>query len=162
MRRAAALALVLAMTASEASAGDGEPEGEPSLHDDMDRYPPSSVRIGLLAGGIGMFGVAYGLSAMSASVWPGTPGSSALYAPVVGPLIALGNSGCSEDDPDCGAIVYVRGVLYVVDTLVQLGGLGLIAQGLFMTTEAEGAAPSVSIVPVVTPTTHGVSIIGQF
>lgn len=137
-------------------------EAELSLRDDVVRYPPTSVRYGVVAAGAGMFGVAYALSAISAAAWPSVPGSEALYAPVVGPLIALGNSGCSEADPDCGAIVYVRGVLYVVDTLVQLGGLALVTEGLLMTTEAEGPAPSVSIAPLVTPDTTGVSVMGRF
>lgn len=140
---------------------ESELTGEPSLRGDVVRYPPTSVRYGVLAGGAGMFGVAYALSAISAAAWPGTPGSQALYAPVAGPIIALAKGGCSEDDPDCGAIVYVRGVLYVVDTLVQIGGLALIAEGLFMTTEAEDAA-SVSVLPVVTPTESGIAITGRF
>jgi hypothetical protein len=142
---------------------DGEDEAEePSLREEVVRYPPTSVRYAIVAGGAGMFGVAYALSAISAAAWPDVPASKALYAPVVGPLIALGNSGCAENDPDCGAIVYVRGVLYVVDTLVQLGGLALVTEGLVMTTEAEPDAPSVSLVPLVTPTTTGVGLIGRF
>jgi hypothetical protein len=133
------------------------------------RYPPTSVRYGLITGGVAIFGIPYGLSAMSAALWPGTPGSKWLYAPVIGPWGALAHSGCSEDDPDCDtAIVVVRGVLYVLDGFAQIGGLGLIGEGIFMTTEAEEEpAPkpkkaSIVVAPVASPQLSGIAVSGSF
>lgn len=137
---------------------------EPDEEDTM-RYPPSSVRYGLVTGGIGVFGIAYGFSAMSASLWPEVPGSDFLYVPVVGPFLSLTQSGCSPDSPDCDVILYVRGALYILDVLAQMGGLGLIGEGLFMTTEADAPGPdtaTMTIVPQITPDATGAALVGQF
>jgi hypothetical protein len=159
---AAALALLLG-SATPARAQEAPAEEEPTVL----RYPPTSVRYSLVGAGVVMFGVPYGLSIMSAAVWPGTPGSTWLYGPVIGPWAALAQSGCSEDDPECDtAIVVVRGVLYVLDGFAQIGGLGLLGEGIFMTTEAEDEAPapktSIVVAPVASPEMSGVGVLGTF
>ncbi len=132
--------------------------------DGVMRYPPSSVRAGLIAGGSGIVATAYGLSVMSALVWDDVPGADALLIPVAGPWISLAQNECSADNPDCGALLFVRGALLVVDGLAQLGGLGIIGEGIFMTTEADEEAPKTSwtIAPSVSPSQTGVSIVGTF
>jgi hypothetical protein len=159
---ASAVAGIVALSVVGAHAQEA-PESEPE--EQMMRYPPSSVRFGLIAGGVGVTGLAYGLGAMCAGIWPEVPGSDWLYAPVIGPWAALAQSGCAADDPDCSAIIYVRGVLYVLSGIAQLGGLGLIGEGTFMTTEAEGEAPpkaSWTVVPMAGPHHGGLSAVGTF
>lgn len=108
------------------------------------RYPTTSARWKLMAGGLGLTAGAYGVGAACAAAWPEVPGSEALYIPVAGPWITLGQSGCAEDDPGCGAILGVRGVLLVLSGLIQAGGLAVAGEGLFMTTEAPATAAHVS------------------
>src|SRR5262249_41125412 len=100
------------------------------------RYPPSSVRFKLVLGGLAVSGLAYAAALGAASMWPEAPGSVGLKIPFAGPWIALGQSGCAADDMDCGAKVYVRAVAYVLDGIVQLAGLGLIAEAIAMKTES--------------------------
>lgn len=160
--RVAAFSCAL-LAASNASAEEAAPVGEPQ--EEMMRYPPSSVRFPLIAGGVGVLGLAYGLGAMCAGLWPEVPGSEPwLYIPVIGPWAAIAQSGCAEDDPDCSAIIYIRGVLYVLSGITQIGGLGLIGEGIFMTTEAEGAPPKASwtIVPMASSNQAGLAAVGTF
>ena len=94
------------------------------------RYPPPSTRFKLIGTGIGITGAAWGFAFGAASGWPEVPGSSELKIPVVGPWLALGKSGCATGDSDCGAKIAMRGILYVIDALVQIGGLGLVVERL--------------------------------
>lgn len=103
-------------------------------------HPPPSTRFFVMGAGLAVAGAGWGIAFGAASGWPTVPGADQLKIPIVGPWIALGKSGCASDDPDCGAKVYVRGVLYVLDALMQLGGVGLIAQGAFMKTEPSSKA----------------------
>lgn len=139
------------------------------------RYPPSSVRVPIIVSGLLITGAAWGVAFGCGMGWPEVPGSKELRIPIVGPWLALGKSGCAPDDPDCGAKVYVRGVLYVIDAITQLAGLGLVAQGIFMKTEAKaksaGRAPflgmkkgdfSIAPVPGAGPSSTGLSVVGTF
>jgi hypothetical protein len=134
------------------------------------RFPPSSVRGKVIAGGVIITGVGYGAALGTAYGWADAPGSNELKIPVVGPWIALGKAGCPASDPDCGFSLYLRGFLTALEGMIQIGGLGLVAQGLFMTTEAAPAAPprrsaiafTMRPVPVVTPTFTGAILVGSF
>ncbi len=138
-------------------------EAAPRADDDVMRYPPSSVRIGLIAGGLGLTLGAYGLSALMAATFDDVPGATALYIPVAGPWISLAQNDCAPDDPDCGAILVLRGILLVIDGLAQAGGLGIAGEGLFMTTEASGPADSAILVaPTVGPHSAGIGVGGTF
>ncbi len=135
----------------------------------IERYPPSSVRPKLIAGGLAVTGAAYGVGYLCVSQWPDVPGSDALKVPVVGPFIALAQNECAPDSPDCGFTLYFRGFLEIVSGLMQLGGLGLVGEGVFMTTESGSAkerpaAAGVTIrpVPVVTAHTSGIGVVGSF
>jgi hypothetical protein len=139
--------------------------------DEVERYPPSSVRPKLIVGGLTLTGLAYGAAALSGTQWDDVPGADALKIPVVGPWIALGQNDCAPDDPDCGFILYFRGFLTILDGIIQAGGLGIAGEGLFMTTEADAVeAPareasfleSVRPVPVVTGTATGLGLAGAF
>ncbi len=167
------------------------------------RYPPFSTRFKVLAAGLAITGTAWGISFGAARGWPeqtcvidalgpampgtagtinrvpcssGPPGSNQLAIPIVGPWIALAKSGCPTDEPNCSiAKPIVRGVAYVIDGVVQLGGLGLIIESLVMKTEsAADPAKKTSAftlryrgieatpVPLVGPGATGLSLVGTF
>lgn len=137
------------------------------------RYPPSSVRPKLIAGGIAVTGLAYGavfLGAESAPTWPGANESK---IPIAGPWIALGMNGCPKENPGCDAFVFLRAGLLIVDGLLQAAGLAIVAEAILMKTEGVSAAPakSASLVgpsfswkpaPFVTPTSGGFGLVGTF
>lgn len=160
----AAIALITAGMLATTAAGAQEAEQTaPPM-----RYPPSSVRVKLVAGGLVVTGLAYGAAFAAASTWPEVPGASELKIPVVGPWMALANNGCAPDDPDCGFTLYLRGILTAVDGLIQLGGLGIVAEGLFMTTEASAprrqarGGVTVRPTPIVTARSAGLGVVGSF
>ena len=164
MKPAVALATLALAAAVVACAGVARAEDPVIL-----RYPPSSVRAPLIGGGLAITGVAYGAGFLCAEGWPEVPGSDALKVPVAGPWIAFAMNDCSPDDPDCGFALYLRGVLYVISGFMQLGGLGLVGEGVFMTTESTDAAPkkkpaavSVTPAPLVGPHHAGVALAGSF
>ena len=134
------------------------------------RYPPTSVRWKLISGGLALTGLAYGTAYLCASTWPDAPGADSLKIPVAGPWIALADSGCAADDPDCGFLKYFRGFLTIIDGFVQAGGLGIAGEGIFMTTEreqpkprrSEGAKVKMRPMPIVTSKTTGLGVVGQF
>jgi hypothetical protein len=151
----------------EADASDDAPKSAGTVDDGVLRYPPSSVRVGLLAGGVGLLGMSYGLTAMSSRLWPGVPGADAMLVPIAGPWVALGQSGCAADDTDgCTGILVVRTILLVLDGLAQAGSVGLIGEGLFMTTEADApdaaAAPTIHVAPQLGSGRTGLSVVGTF
>lgn len=158
----AALALGLSLSATARAE-------EPPADEATPRYPPTSVRWKLVAGGAAVTGAAYGVSALCASNWSDVPGSDALMVPVAGPWISLAQNDCAPDDPDCGFALYFRGFLLIVDGLVQAGGVGLIGEGLFMTTEADEPPQPPPVqglrvrpVPVVTAHSTGLGLVGSF
>jgi hypothetical protein len=162
-----------AKAAAEANDKDDEalPSGEVVPH-----YPPPSVRITVALGGVAVTGIAYAAAYGVTSNWPEVPGSEFLKAPVVGPWIALGKSGCASDDPNCsGAKIALRGILYVLDGIAQLGGLGLIGEAIFMKTEpaaapkkdlaraaSAGSAITLRPLPMISPTVTGVGFVGTY
>lgn len=166
------------VAAEPAPKKDGAPskaapaDGSPGASEDViiERYPPSSVRWKLVITGIAVTGVAYAGAAMIGGLWDGVPGGDMLYIPVAGPWIALGKSGCTasedpDDEGDCSALLGLRAALYVVDGLMQIGGLGIIAESIFMTTESSDLSqPSTVLIPtpIVTPTVVGFGLSGTF
>jgi hypothetical protein len=139
------------------------------------RYPPSSARVGVIVTGAGMTAAAYGGAAGMAGAWSDAPGTDMLFIPVAGPWIGLGKLGCGPDEEsspgqgDCTGMLALRGILYVLDGLVQLGGLGVVAEGMFMTTEAAGDAPAKAalaptfmLAPIVSEHQVGLGIGGTF
>jgi hypothetical protein len=158
--------LAFSTAASRAHADETIPIA-PVSNDDTARFPPTSTRWKLIVGGLGLTGAAYGATLASGFIWPDVPGSTAMKIPIVGPWIALGQDGCAKDNPDCGAILYVRGALEVLSGIVQASGLGLVGEGIFMTTEADGKKPSnahftIMPTPIVSRTTTGFGVMGTF
>lgn len=170
-RPAAAQAPAAEPTASAAAApgaaAPGATEKELVL-----RYPPSSARWKILIAGIATFAVGYGVSAGMGGAWSDVPGRDWLFVPVIGPWAALGTGGCAPDEEsspgegDCEGWLALRGVVFVLDGLVQLGGLGITAESIFMTTEADAAAPpakaTILPAPIVTEHGAGFGIVGTF
>jgi hypothetical protein len=191
-RFAPILALAIAFAAQPARADDApdtkdkaSASVDPSAALDV-HYPPPLVRLKLITAGVLVTGAAWGVAFACAQAWPevpqpkdgstvetGPPGSNQLKIPIAGPWIALAKSGCAADDPDCGAKVAVRGVLYVLDGIAQLAGLGLIAEAIVMKTESPPAKRSsfltikkgtieMTPVPITTPTMTGFGFAGTF
>jgi hypothetical protein len=106
----------------------------------MLRYPPSSARGWVLGAGIGLTATAYGIGMACGFGWNDVPGADALKVPVVGPWVALGQSGCAPDQDECTAMLVLRTILTTLDGLVQLGGVALVLEGVLMTTEADAPA----------------------
>jgi hypothetical protein len=156
----------LALTAAGTARADEPVEALETAPARETPYPPSSVRLKLGLGGIAVAGGAYAVSYAMASNFPEVPGMTGLKIPIVGPWIALGQSGCAADDPDCGAKVVLRGFLLVIDGLAQIGGLGLIAEGVLMKTDAaaptKASAFTIRPTPLVTGSVTGLGFVGSF
>jgi hypothetical protein len=136
------------------------------------KYPPPGARWRALVAGSGMTLVAYGGAALMGGLWDQVPGSDMLFIPVAGPWIALGQSGCAPEEEttpgqgDCEALMGLRGVLFVVDGLLQAAGLAIVGEGIFMKTEdPEAAAPKKAAIlpmPIVTENSIGLGVMGTF
>jgi hypothetical protein len=84
--------------------------------------------------------------------------------------MALADTGCAADDPDCSFASFLRAFLTIVGGTMQLGGLGIVGEGIFMTTEA--APPKrkpptetgvvIRPMPVVTSRSSGLGLVGTF
>ena len=185
-------------TADKSADKDKDAGAAPEL-----RYPPFSTRFKVLTAGIVVAGAAWGVAFGASRGWPeqtcvigvtgpvtpgsantpnpipcqsGPPGSNQLGIPFVGPWIALAKSGCPTDNPACLVATPIgRGFAYVIDGVVQLGGLGLIVQALVMKTEStsdpakKGSALTLHYrgvemtpVPLAGPGAAGLSLIGTF
>jgi hypothetical protein len=134
---------------------------------DIGGLPPPDARWRALVGGLGMFAVSYGSMALMGALWTDLPGADYLFIPVAGPWIGLGESGCAPGEEttigegDCGGMMGLRGTIYVVDALLQLGGLGLIAESIFLQTDNTASA-SISPVPFVVRDAVGLGVAGTF
>lgn len=144
-----------------------EDDGEMAL---PERLPPASVRPKLVIGGLAITGIGYGAAVLSASLASDLPGMSYMRIPVVGPWMSLAKTACPADQPDCGFDLYLRGILTVVDGLMQLSGLGIAGEGLFLRTAPSapsGTAAKVPLftirpAPIVTGTVTGFGVVGRF
>ena len=98
-------AALLGVAISPRSAAADEPERP--VYYDSSVYPPPSTRYKLALVGVAVsatwYGAAYGFSAL----WPDAPGAEDLRIPVAGPWMALGETGCADDDPDCSTFIVV-------------------------------------------------------
>jgi len=118
-------------------------EPTPTVYYDPNAYPPPGTRWGLAAAGAGAFAVWYGAAFGFSYAWPDAPGASDLRTPVVGPWLALADTGCADDDPDCSTfIVVLRAILTTIDGVGQAGGLAAIGEALFLPTVEPGPEPA--------------------
>lgn len=171
-RHASAQPAAAPPAASAAPVTPVAPAADQPVPEVVERFPPSAARWRIFAAGLSVTIVAYGGAALMGGLWKDIPGGDYLFAPVAGPWIALAQSGCGPDEEttegegDCEALIGLRAAIYVVDGLLQLGGLGIIAESIIMTTESEDAkAPAKATVlptPIVTPTMVGLGVAGTF
>jgi hypothetical protein len=160
-----------ALVAATSARAQEAPEKASAVEDESappKRYPPSSVRPRLIVGGLAVTGLGYGAALLTASLVPELPGIDAMAIPVAGPWISLVKSECPADDKDCGFTLYLRGFLTIANGLMQLGGLGIAGEGLFMTTEASPKAETkpqafvITPAPIITGTMTGIGVVGTF
>jgi hypothetical protein len=162
MKRAAFLiAITLGLATSPCMAQEDAPE-EP-------RYPPSSVRWKLIAGGLGLTVAAYGGGLLTSYLAPDQPGILKLQIPVVGPFIAMPENKCVErGSTDCTPELFGRIFVYGIAGLAQIGGLALVTQGLVMKTQAQAPQPKpeaarfVAPIPIVSRNMIGFGVVGNF
>lgn len=117
--------------------------------------PPPSARANLIIVGATTTAVSYGLALGASYLWKPDDlnGSKDLRIPLAGPWLALGKTGCSNNDPSCSKPLLVIGaLLQVIDGVAQAGGLGIVGEGLFLNTSSsrapkKAAAASVQAVP---------------
>jgi len=107
--------------------------------------PPPGARVTHIVAGLATTAVAYGVGLGTSYLWDEQDwrGSKNLRIPVVGPWMALGQTGCAENHPGChNKFSIVVGALFVVlDGVVQAGGLGIAGEGLFLKTSGNKPAP---------------------
>jgi len=166
--RIVALALGAALSTVTLSALADEPI--PPDTTDPNAFPRDSTRWTLVLGGVGMTGVWYGAAVGFSYLWPDAPGAMDLRIPVAGPWMALADTGCADDEPDCSMFkVVLRAVLTTFDAIGQTGGIGVALEGLFLPTATGPAASTATSgvqwtpVPVVTEDGHlGLGVFGRF
>lgn len=118
--------------------------------------PPPAARTNTIVAGAATTVVAYGLALSTSFLVEERDfrGAKDLRIPLAGPWLALGRAGCPESNPGCSkAPLVIAAILTIFDGVAQIGGLGIIGEGLFMKTstrpttrKAEG--PTVRAVPL--------------
>jgi hypothetical protein len=133
--------------------------------------PPPSTRWNVLFTGLAVTGISYGLALGASYVWPDGRTSEELRVPIAGPWMAIADTGCPEDDPDCSTVLLVVGAIFTgVDGVLQAGGLGIALESAFMPTSSgkrekreKSSAPSVRPVPYVAGRDGvGLGVVGTF
>jgi len=117
--------------------------------------PSPGTRWELLGTGLAVTGVSYGLALGASYAFPDARMANELRIPVVGPWMAIADTGCRDDDPDCSTVLLVfTAVLAGMDGVLQAGGLGVALESLFLPTaapkpRASSTTPTIRPVPVV-------------
>jgi hypothetical protein len=118
--------------------------------------PPAGAKTTTIVAGAATTVVAYGLALGTSFLLSEDDfrGAKDLRIPIAGPWLSLGKTGCPPSDTNCSKVPLVIGaILNVVDGVVQAGGLGVIAEGLFLNTSSKPRAkekaegPTVHAVP---------------
>ncbi len=116
-------------------------------HVDSGLYPPSGTQLNLALVGLGVTSFWYGAALGSSYAWPDAPGAADLRIPIAGPWMALGETGCADDDPNCSTFTMVlRAILTTIDAVGQTGGVLAVAEAAFMPTQ-EAASPKARPLP---------------
>lgn len=117
-----------------------------------DDLPPPGARTTHIVAGVATMAVSYGLALGASYLYAEEDfrGSKDLRIPIAGPWLALGKTGCPTSTPDCSTVTLVIGaILTVFDGVVQVGGLGILGEGLFLKTSNGRPAPRKAEGPVV-------------
>ncbi|MEZ4221239.1 MAG: hypothetical protein R3B13_09925 [Polyangiaceae bacterium] len=134
-----ATAAILTLIVSTPALAD-EPQ-RPERFDPSD-YPPPHARWNLLLAGAGATAVWYGTAVGFSYLWPDAPGAKDLRIPVAGPWMALADTGCASDDPNCSTFtVVLRAILTTMDAIGQTGGVAVMVEAAVMPTR-EAAPPT--------------------
>ena len=115
----------------------------PARDSATEELPPPGARTNLLLSGAATTLVAYGLGAGSSFLLTEDDlvGVKQMRIPVAGPWLALAKTSCPPGTGSCSKVPLVLGAIFeVFDGVAQLGGLGLIGEGLFLKTSS-GQAP---------------------
>lgn len=140
-----AFGLTLPFALSTAAARAEEPgAATPAPAVPTNDLPPPGARSAAIVAGAATTAISYGL-ALGASFLISEDdlrGSKDLRVPIAGPWMALGKTGCPASSPDCSKVPLVLGaILQVFDGVAQAGGLGILAEGLFLNTSSAPPAP---------------------
>lgn len=134
-----ALAACLVALAAPALADEPTP---PSYYDPT-AYPPPWTRWALIGAGLGSTAVWYGGALGFSYLFPDAPGANDLRTPIIGPFLALRETGCASDEPDCSIFIPVlRAILTTMDGIGQVGGLAVALEGVFLPTIEPAAEPT--------------------
>jgi hypothetical protein len=160
-----ALAVALSVLASS-SAALAQPPAPPSappasLPRDVITYEESMPNGALIGSGLTMFGASY-LPSLVVAASSSRAGDTALYIPVVGPWVDLG-----QRDSQCpGGRCYgdaANKVLLVADGIFQgLGALQILGGFLFPTTRTVTQIARVHVLPTVGSSHVGLTAVGSF
>ncbi|MET0412323.1 MAG: hypothetical protein ABW217_13560 [Polyangiaceae bacterium] len=130
------------------SAAWSQPAGaeEPTLaeaHYDPSEYPPSGTQSRLILTGAGLTVGWYAAAIGTSFMWRDAPNASDLRIPVAGPWLALADTGCGSGERDCEtAVVVFRTAVTLISGVGQLGGLLVLAEGLFIGKGAPAGPPA--------------------
>lgn len=166
-----ALSAAAALTAltGPVHAEEPAPRSEPPLRASTD-VPPPGARTTHLVAGATLTLASYGLAVGSSYLFPDYRGAKQLRIPIAGPWLALGKTGCPTNDPDCSPVSLALGaILVVIGGVTQAGGVGVVAEGLFLNTSAPKPAPrkdqaaTLRAVPMdFGPGSAGLGVVGTF
>jgi hypothetical protein len=138
--RSAVASLAAAVIIWPSSSRADEPV--PPVGYDPAAFPPPHARGSLLLLGAATTTAWYSLALVPSLIWRDFPGSRDLRAPVAGPWMALADTGCPDENPDCSKVwVVVRAILIGVDGVGQAGGLAVMAEAALMPTSSFRVAP---------------------
>jgi hypothetical protein len=110
----------------------------------------------------------YGVGAGTRFLWSDAPGAEDLLIPVAGPWMALAQTGCPESEPDCSIVeTILRATLTTLSGVGQIGGIGIIGEGLFVPTRSDRAATKApelraQLQPLVAGDRLGLGVVGVF
>ncbi len=144
----------LAAQAEEPGAASPAPTAAPATD-----LPPAGARTTTIVAGAATTAISYGLALGASYLWtePDLRGSTDLRIPIAGPWMALSKTGCPTSNPDCSTVTLVIGaILNVFDGVVQVGGLGIVGEGLFLNTSSGRPAPRKAAAHATGPTVRAV------
>jgi hypothetical protein len=133
--------------------------------------PPDAARGRVLIVGVALTAVWYGAGVGTSYLWPDAPNARDLRLPVVGPWLALADTGCGAAESGCTTLTVVgRTAMAIVSGVGQFGGVMALLEGTFMDTGSAPAAkassrasePGAVAMPVILPGGAGVELIGRF